>query len=145
MRDAASTGGFAEWLGHAERLTETTADYGALVTLLRDVVPEIVDGDMQLDVTLKVAGLAREKLRDSAVARDYYVKALDLRGDEKRALAALEAIYEEAKDSPALLDVLKRRAESSETDDERKGILFKQARLSDKRPMRQRSRGDRDL
>ena len=80
---------------------------------------------------LKVAGLARAKLADADTAREYYVKALEQRGDEKRALEALESIYEEAKDSSALLDILKRRAEAAQTDEERKAILFKQARLSD--------------
>jgi tetratricopeptide (TPR) repeat protein len=131
MREAASSSAFSEWLAHAERLTETTADYAALVSLLREVVPEVVDGDVQLEVTLRVADLARTKLGDARVARDYYVRALDLRGDEKRPLVALESIYEEAKDAPALLDILKRRAEVAENDEDRKGILFKQARLSD--------------
>jgi tetratricopeptide (TPR) repeat protein len=131
VREGASTSAFPTWHAHAERLTEATADYAALATLLKEVAPEIADGDVQLDVTLRIAGLARTKLADTAGARDYYVKALDLRGDEKRALEALEAIYEETRDAPALLDILKRRAEVAATDDERKVILFKQARLSD--------------
>ncbi len=130
-REAASGPAFGEWLAHAERITEATADYAALVALLKGVIPEIADSDAQLEVTLKVAGLARTKLADAALARDYYVKALEQRGDEKRALEALESIYEEAKDAPALLDILKKRADVAATDDDRKAILFKQARLSD--------------
>jgi tetratricopeptide (TPR) repeat protein len=131
LREAASGPAFGEWLGHAERITESTADYAALVTLLQAVIPEIADSDAQLEVTLKVAGLARGKLADANRARDYYAKALEQRGDEKRALEALESIYEDSKDAPALLEILKKRADVAATDDERKVILFKQARLSD--------------
>ena len=131
VRESASSGALTEWLAHADRLTEATADYAALALLLKEVVPEIADGDLQLDVTLKVAGLARTKLADASMAREHYVKALELRGDDKRALEALESIYEEAKDAPALLDILERRAAAAVSDDERKAILFKQARLSD--------------
>ena len=131
LREATSTPAFPDWLEHAERLAEATADYTALAKLLKEVVPEIADGDLQLLVTLKIAALARTKLADVAAAREYFVKALELRGDDKRALEALESIYEETKDAPALLDILKRRAELAVTDDERKTILFKQARLCD--------------
>ena len=131
LREAAPTSAYGEWLAHAERLTEATLDHAALVELLRAAIPDVADGDAQLETTLMVASLARTRLADATLAREYYVKALEARPDEKRALEALEAIYEEAKDAPALLDVLKRRADAAATDDERKPILFKQARLSD--------------
>ena len=131
VREAASGPAFAEWLAHAERISEATADYASLVALLKEVIPEIADGDAQLEVTLKVASLSRGKLADSKGACEYYVKALEQRGDEKRALEALESIYGEFNDAPALLDILKRRADVAATDDERKPILFRQARLSD--------------
>jgi tetratricopeptide (TPR) repeat protein len=131
VRDSASEPQFAEWLAHAERLAELTASHAALVTLLKEVIPEIVDGDLQLDVTLKVASLARGKLVDADLAREYYVKALELRADERRALTALESLYEEKHDAPALLDILKRRAEAAVNDEERKAVLYKQARLDD--------------
>ncbi|HEY2517610.1 MAG TPA: tetratricopeptide repeat protein [Polyangiaceae bacterium] len=131
LRDAAPLDSFNEWLAHAERLAEATADYSALVALLKEVVPDVANGDVQLDVTLKVAALARTKLADPGTAREYYVKALDLRADDARALEALESLYEEAKDAPALLDILKRRADVAPSEPERKTILFKQARLQD--------------
>ena len=46
---------------------------------------------------------------------------------------ALESLYEETGDYPALLDVVKRRAEAAETDAERKQLLFKQAQLCDEK------------
>ena len=59
------------------------------------------------------------------------MKATELRSDDRRALIALESLYEETNDAPALLDILKRRAEAAEDDAERKALLFKEARLCD--------------
>jgi tetratricopeptide (TPR) repeat protein len=131
VRDAAATDSLREWLAHVERLTEATADYASLTSLLKEIVRDVADGDLQQDVTLRIAVLARTKLADVATAREYYVKALEQRGDDRRALEALESIYEEAKDAPALLDILQKRAAAAPNDEERKSFLFKEARLSD--------------
>src|SRR5262249_13460444 len=47
-----------------------------------------------------------------------------------RALSALESLYEEAGDGPALLDILKKRVDAAETDAEKKELLFRQGKLS---------------
>ena len=60
--------------------------------------------------------------------QEYYVKALELRGDDRRALVALESLYEETGDNAALLDIVKRRADAAESETERRQLLFKQAR-----------------
>jgi tetratricopeptide (TPR) repeat protein len=97
------------------------------------VVADILDGDLQLEVTLRIAEIARTRLGDPAMAQQHYVRALQLRSDDRRALVALESLYEETGDHVALLDVVKRRAESAEDEAERKQLLFKQARLSDEK------------
>ncbi len=103
------------------------------MSLLRGAVVEILDGELQLEVTLRIAEIARSPLGDRALAKEYYVRALDLRGDDRRALVALEVLYEETGDYPALLDVVKRRADVAESEAERKQLLFKQARLCDEK------------
>lgn len=123
--------GVRAWLERAERLSAATGNFAELVELLRKVEPEIVDGDATLDVTLRIADLARTRLEDKTVARTYYVRALDLRADETRALEALEQLYEEEKDWPALLDILKRRVEIETDRDRRTALLFKQAKVSE--------------
>ena len=97
--------------------------------LLCDVVPEIFDGDVQLIVTLKIADLARHKLADRELARTYYKKALELRAEDKQALTALESLYEEGGDARNLLEILERRTEVAENDEERKSLLFRRAKL----------------
>jgi tetratricopeptide (TPR) repeat protein len=131
LRDAVAEPEFPQWIERVERLAAATARYGDLVALLREIVGEILDGDVQLGVTRRVAELARTRLDDVELSKTYYIKALELRSDDRASLLALESIYADAKDASALLDVLRRRAESAESDAERTTLLYKQARLSD--------------
>jgi golgin subfamily B member 1 len=132
LKESAEDLEFPSWLERVERLAQGSGQYGALVELLRAVVPDVLDADQQLDVTLRIAVLARTQLNDKDMARSYYQKALELRADDGRALAALESLYEEAGDAKNLLDILRRRVEAAHTDAERQALLFKEAELSDK-------------
>ncbi len=117
------------WFSDLERLAAATNQQAEYVQLLCDVVPEIFDGEVQLAVTLKIADLARHQLADRELSRRYYKKALELRADDKRALGALESLYEEAGDAPNLLEILERRVEVADSDEQRKQLLFRRARL----------------
>ena len=132
LKESAGDLELPSWLERVERLTVKTGNYRELVALLRSVIPDILDADKQLDVTLRVAVLARSQVGDKELARAYYQKALELRADDSRALEALESLYEESGDSQALLDVLRRRVEVAESDADRQALLFKEALLSDK-------------
>lgn len=133
LREAVAEPELRAWIDRAERLASVTQQHAQLVDLLRSAVGDILDGDLQLEVTLRIAEVARTRLGDPALARQYYTRALDLRGDDRRALVALESLYEETADHASLLDVVKRRAESAESDSERRLLLFKQARLCDEK------------
>ncbi|MDP9000222.1 MAG: tetratricopeptide repeat protein, partial [Myxococcota bacterium] len=132
LREATGEPDLPKWIERSERLASATGKHAELVTLLRSVVEEILDGDLQLEVTLRIADIAR-RLGDAGLARQYYARALDVRSGDRRALIALESLYEETQDYAALLDVVKRRADAAEGDVERKQLLFKQARLSDQK------------
>jgi tetratricopeptide (TPR) repeat protein len=119
------------WLERTERLASVTRAYDEHIALLCEVVPNILDEDAQLGVTLRIAELARTRKDDAKMAVDYYKKALDLRADNARALSALEELYEKAGQSEELRDILQRRAESAESDEAKVQILFKEARLVD--------------
>lgn len=129
VRSAAGHADLVPWFDHLERLANATSRQAEYVKLLCDVVPEIFDGEVQLIVTLKVADLARHKLADRELAREYYKKALELRADDKQALTALESLYEESGDARNLLEILERRTEIAEDDQERKALLFRRAKL----------------
>ncbi|MFO7177475.1 MAG: tetratricopeptide repeat protein [Pseudomonadota bacterium] len=117
------------WFEHLDRLAGQTGRHEEHVKLLCEVVPNIFDGTVQLEVTLKIADLARHELRDRELAREYYQKALELKADEPKALAALESLYEEAGDARRLLEILERRADIAESDEQRKQLMFRRARL----------------
>ena len=131
LREAAGDPELPQWIERAERLAAATGKHAELVELLRAALPDILDGDVQLDVTLRIAEMARFALGNLELAKEYFVKALDLRGDDRRVLVALESLYAELGDNAALLDIVKRRADAADSDAERKQLLFKQARLSD--------------
>jgi golgin subfamily B member 1 len=130
VRESAAEPEIKQWIERAERLAAATNRHAELVELLRKALPDVLDGDVQLDVSLRIAELARTKTNDMTLARTYYQKALDLRGDDRRALLALESLYGEMNDGPALLDILRRRVDAAANDGEKKQLLFRQAKLN---------------
>ena len=129
VRTAVGHTDLTQWLPEIDRLATATGRQADHVKLLSEVAPGIFDGEVQLSVTLKIADIAKNQLGDRALARQYYDKALELRADEPRALAALESLYEETSDSASLLGVLERRAEVATSDDDRRRLLYRRARL----------------
>lgn len=117
------------WFTNLERLSTATSKQAEYVKILCDIVPDIFDGEVQLAVTLKIADLARHQLADRELARQYYKKALEQRADDKKALGALESLYEETGDAQNLLEILERRVEVADGNEERKQLLFRRARL----------------
>lgn len=98
--------------------------------MLSEVSADILDDDLQLAVRIRLAELCKTQLGDWAQVRDWYKKALALRSDDRKALVSLEALYEEMGDAPALLDVVRRRVEIAEGDQERRELLYRQAKLT---------------
>ncbi|HWA76644.1 MAG TPA: tetratricopeptide repeat protein [Polyangiaceae bacterium] len=129
MRTAVGHTDLTPWFEKLDRLAAHTGRQAEHVKLLCEVVPSIFDGDVQLEITLKIAELARHKLADRELAREYYRKALEIRVDDKQALSALESLYEESGDAQSLLEILERRVDVAESDEERKQLMFRRARL----------------
>jgi tetratricopeptide (TPR) repeat protein len=129
MRTAVGHTDLTPWFQKLERLASHTGRQAEHVKLLCEVVPSIFDGDVQLEITLKIAELARHKLADRELAREYYRKALEIRAEDRQALSALESLYEESGDAPALLEILERRVDVADNDEERKQLMFRRARL----------------
>lgn len=129
LRQALGHADLLPWLERLERLVAQTGRQAEYVRLLREAVPEIFDGDLQLEVTLKIAEIGRHQLADRELAREYYQKALELRPEDSRVLGALESLYEETGDAPSLLEILKRRVELADDVSQRKQLMFRTARL----------------
>ncbi|MDB4944088.1 MAG: domain protein putative component of TonB system [Labilithrix sp.] len=138
LRESAGDPAVTAWIKRAEALTERTGSWADLVQLYRDVIPDVLDEEQQLGLLLRVAQIARGKLADAQLAKEHYKKALELRAEDASALVALEELHEEAGEQEDLIGILKRRTELAESDDDKRALLYKQARVADEQL------GDRD-
>lgn len=131
LKEAAGDPSVASWIARAERLAGRVGDYRELVHLFREAASDILDEDQQVTLTRRIAELARTKLSDAALAKEYYRKALDLRADDTAALVALEQLHEEGAEHELLLEILKKRADVAPDDDAKRAILYKEAKICD--------------
>ncbi|MFO0660378.1 MAG: tetratricopeptide repeat protein [Polyangiaceae bacterium] len=129
LREAVTDSSLPSWLERIEELTTATNRYADLIKVLSDIAKDVSEEELQLSITLRVAELAREKLADVTLAREWYRKALEIRSDDRRALVALESIYGDTGDARQLLETLKRRVETSTDNNEQKELLYRQAKL----------------
>ncbi len=130
VKEAVGEDSITDHVKTLERLTETTGRFEETRKLYESIVSDVLDGDAQQDMLLRIGELATEKAKDPALAVEFYKRALEARADDKRALVALEGLYaEKPEDAKALLEVLRRRAEVAESDDERKELLFREAEI----------------
>ncbi|MCB9626668.1 MAG: tetratricopeptide repeat protein [Sandaracinaceae bacterium] len=113
------------------RLAEKSEQWAPYVATLRDVAPDIMDGDLQVNVMMTIAAAARDRLADIDMARLYYRRVLEQRPDYGAALDALQVLQAEAGDYVALLETLRRKTEVAETPTERVALLLEQARISE--------------
>ena len=81
-----------------------------VIALYREIGPDVMDEQVRLRLDRAVAEEAR-RLGQTDLAADGYRRILDRVPDDAAALVALEGIYQEAGDEPALYDILLRRAE----------------------------------
>lgn len=131
LREAAGHVDLLPWLEHLERLSARTGQRAEQVKLLREIAPDIFDGEVQFSVILRVATLARDELSDKELALQYFRKALEVRPEAQEALVALEVLYADSEDSSNLLEILERRAEASTSDAQRKDLLLRRAQILD--------------
>lgn len=130
VREAVGEADIGKWIDTIERLAEATDRWAELCELYHACVGDILDGDVQQRVELRVGDLYRHKLGDRPHAIEHYKKALETRGDDRRAMIALEELYREGDEHEALLGILKLRVDNAESDAEKKALLFAQAELS---------------
>ncbi len=129
VRAAAGVSDATPYLDTLDRLARTTSRRADQVAVLEAVAPEIFDADLQLAVTRRVAEIARHELQDEEKAKEFYQKALELRSDDVRSLQALEELHAASGDSQSLLQILERRGEVAESEDERTHLAYRRAEL----------------
>jgi tetratricopeptide (TPR) repeat protein len=112
-----------------ERLSQQVSGHEKLVELYRNNGPDIMDGDLQVRCNLRVAEIAHTLMDDDALAREFYVRVLDMDGENEAAMDALEQIYESSEQYMELFEIYRRKVQNAYDDDVRTQILFKQARV----------------
>lgn len=131
LSSAAAEPNAESWFARAETLAESTGRFRDLCQALQEVLPEILDGDLQQQIRLRIAALGRERLRDNALAVKFYLAAVDARSDEVSALTALEEIYAESEEHEQLLQTLRKHLDVSQGDDEARQLLARIAKLQE--------------
>lgn len=116
-----------ELLSDLQRLAAENEALPTLVTVYRDIAPDVFDGDLQRRLYLDIADLSRAVLKDEDTARQYYQLVLDGQPDDVRALRALEGIYREREDHSALYDLLVQKAEMAAHDIEARAAALTEA------------------
>ncbi len=112
-----------EHLAALARLASARDKIPELVALYRDIAPDILDDTLQRRLCLDIADLARGKLADVDLARDYYRRVLDAHPDDHRALGALESLYRQIGEHEPLREILQRRADLATDLDARRAAL----------------------
>lgn len=129
LQAAAKIGEVGKWLSRLERLAAATGDRKKQVEVLSRVVPDLFDADEQLSVQKRIAELFETALGEQEEAVLAYRKALELQSDDKEALLALERLYLGRREYSELLEILERRAELAEGEDQQKALAYRRAEL----------------
>src|SRR5262249_30978565 len=90
VKEAASEDSISEHVATLERLTDATGKFAETLALYQSVVGDLMNGEAQQTMLLRIGQLATEKANDRKLAIEYYKRALEARTDDRRALAALE-------------------------------------------------------
>lgn len=129
VREALAEADLPNLLEELHRLAEASECWQPYADLLRDIVPDVMDEDLQLTVMMRIAEVGRDRIGDDSLSRAYFGKALELRPEHAPALDALELGYEAAGDHRGLLGVLQRKTELADDPSQRTNLLFRQAEL----------------
>jgi golgin subfamily B member 1 len=117
------------WIDLAERLGTQIGRHEALLELYENVIPDMLDAEIQQRTRLRAGELARDDLGDKPRAVGHYRAALEAVADDRRAMIALEELYGEMGDHAALLEILRMRAEAADDEADRIELLFRVAEL----------------
>lgn len=112
------------------RIATERGAWSRLVEAFEAAQEQLDDPDLQLEDRLRIADWARGRLRDEPRAIASYQAALELDGDNERALDALQQLYQSAGNWAALARVYRQRADALFDLDEKKARLHALGELS---------------
>ena len=120
---------FERVLGDYERYAEFTGRFPELMTKLGRIAPELLDADWRIQVRMRAASIAEERLSDEDFARAQYQAVLEEQPDHRAALDALLTLVEHAGETRELVELLRRKVELCEDREERAALLVRQGHL----------------
>jgi len=129
VRSGTSSPELASMLDNIERLAGRVDGHRTLTSLYADIAPDILDGALQVRCYLMVADTACQVLKDTAMAREYYLKIMDTEADNDRAMNALEDIYRSAGEYLELFEIYRQKVHNTYDDAVKIQLLFKQANV----------------
>ncbi|MBO6937852.1 MAG: tetratricopeptide repeat protein [Deltaproteobacteria bacterium] len=129
IEDALGEPDLPRMLEELARLGEAAEKHAEQVDLLEKIAPDVFDGELQTEVLMRAASLARTPLEQVERARRLYQRVLEVRPDHQEALDSLDALQAGAGDFDALLETLRRKTELAETPAERVELLERRARI----------------
>ncbi len=133
FRDGAAAPDLNSLIDELERLAEPVNGHQELIDCYREVGPDILDADLQVRCYLRIGEISMSTLENHDLAREYYVKVLDMDGENAQGMDALEQIYETTEQYPELFEIYRRKAQIVLDDADRRSILFKQARICEEK------------
>jgi tetratricopeptide (TPR) repeat protein len=119
-------------LPELQAMAAEAASWQQLLELFKELIPNILDEDLNLVALRLVADIARMQVKDSQTAREYYRVILDRSPDDTGALDALEELDASVGNHEGLLQVLKRKTELAESSIARIHLLLRQADIAEK-------------
>ncbi|MCB9555099.1 MAG: tetratricopeptide repeat protein [Deltaproteobacteria bacterium] len=118
-----------ETLGRIWRLARTLGAWTELIAHLRELIPDVVDGQLVSRLHTRIAEIYEEQLADLDQAAQAYQQILGGDPQNIEAINALEQIYARGESYTDLVGVLRQKAEIVTDPDERKQLLFRAAQL----------------
>jgi tetratricopeptide (TPR) repeat protein len=129
LREGVDLDSLERVLADYDRFTEETGRFSEQVATLAAIAPDVLDADLRIDVRMKAAGIAKERLGDTDFARAQYQRVLDEQPDHRQALDALLALVEGLGATRELVELLRRKSELCDDPEERAELLVRQAHL----------------
>ena len=118
-----------ESMSRLEKLARILETWPGLVSLLEELVADVMDEALVIALQMKVATIYQQQMGDLEQAAEAYKRVLAVNPQQMDAISALEQIYMRAENHQDLVSVLIKRAELINQADERKSLLFRAAQI----------------
>lgn len=112
-----------------EALAKASNDYPSYADALTERAKSTFDADLGRGLLERLGRVSRDELRDPKRAIEAYTRAVELVGDEPELLKALDGLYVQTENFPALADIIERRTLAVEADDERAELYARLAQV----------------